>query len=86
MSGLTADNYLDLLRINISSTIKRIDKAVEWVENNPGNVHGEIYLCRETLAARELLKTIEGLIWKEQSYRACEKVQEIYSKKGKSDE
>lgn len=71
MSVMNVEIYQDMLRHNISSTIKGIDKAVEWVENNPGNVHGEIYLCRETLAARELLKTIYELIWKEQNCHAC---------------
>jgi hypothetical protein len=56
---------LDLLESSISDTIARLDRAVSRVEHDPGNIHDEIHLCRETLAARELLDHIGGLIRKE---------------------
>jgi len=55
---------LDLLESSISDTIARLDRAVSRVEHDPGNIHDEIHLCRETLAARELLDHIGGLIRK----------------------
>ena len=69
-NGLTIDGYLDVLRSEIIHTINGLDKSIDFVESNPGNIIGEMFICREALSARKLLNQINELIWKAQNENA----------------